>query len=147
MTIYLILQNIRSFHNVGSIFRTADAMGVKKIYLSGFTPDPASKTALGAEKYVEYEKVKNTQKLIRQLKVDGFFIVSIEQSKNSVDIRKFAKREIKKTALILGNEVRGISKSILQKSDAVVEIPMRGKKESLNVSVAIGIALYAIINS
>jgi len=158
--IYLILHNIRSVFNVGSIFRTADAFGVKKIYLVGYTPDPAPKTALGAEKYVEYEKVKNVQKLIRELK-EEFFFVSLEQSQNSVPLNCFVSlasrkkskkfphqfKNFKKMAIILGNEVRGIPKSILQKSDTVLEIPMRGKKESLNVSVAAGITLYAIINS
>lgn len=147
----LILHNIRSIFNVGSIFRTADAFGVKKVYLTGYTPDPAQKTALGAEKYVEYEKLsafggKNIQKLIRQLKTDGFFIVSLEQAKKSISIQGFSKRKIKKLALILGNEVRGIPKSVLKNSDAIIEIPMRGKKESLNVSVAAGVALYAIIH-
>lgn len=147
MKIFLILHNVRSIFNVGSIFRTADAFGVKKIYLAGYTPDPAQKTALGAEKYVECEKVKNIQKLLKKLKEEKFFIVSLEQSKKSVKIQKFAKRKIKKLALTLGNEVRGIPKSIIQKSNAIVEIPMHGKKESLNISVAAGIALYAIINS
>lgn len=140
--IIVVLDNIRSRENVGSIFRTADAFGVKKIYLAGYTPDPAPKTALGAEKYVEFERVKNTQKLIRELKEKKFFIISLEQSKNSVPLKKFKKHN--SIALVLGNEVRGIPKSILQKSDAVVEIPMLGKKESLNVSTAAGIALYAI---
>jgi len=139
--------------NVGSIFRTADAFGVKKIYLTGYTPDPAQKTALGAEKYVEWEKIKNVQKLIRKLKEEKFFIASLENRvDNSTKINRFASLASKKKfknkfiVLILGNEVRGIPKSILQQSDTVLEIPMRGKKESLNVSVATGIALYAISN-
>lgn len=140
--IFLVLHNIRSVFNVGSIFRAADAFGVKKIFLTGYTPHPAPKTALGAEKFIEYENFKNIHQLIRQLKSKKIFIVSLEQSKNSASLKNFKKH--KSVALILGNEVRGISKSILQNSDAVVEIPMRGKKESLNVSVAAGIALYAI---
>ena len=142
--IYLILHNIRSVFNVGSMFRTADAFGVKKIYLTGYTPDPAAKTALGAEKFIEYERFNNVQKLIRELKLKDFFVISLEQSKNSVSLNRFASRN--KLALILGNEVRGVPKSILKSSDAVVEIPMHGKKESLNVSVAAGIALYALSN-
>jgi len=148
--IYLILHNIRSVFNVGSIFRTADAFGVKKIYLAGYTPDPAQKTALGAEKYVEWEKVKNIQKLIRKLKKEKFFIASLEQSPNSISLNRFASLASKKKhkkyhsiALILGNEVKGLPKSVRESSHAVIEIPMRGKKESLNVSVATGIALYA----
>ena len=152
MVICLILHNIRSVFNVGSIFRTADAFGVKKIYLTGYTPDPARKTALGAEKYVKWERFsakggKNIHRLIPWLKSEGFLIVSLEQAKKSINIQKFSKRKFKNLTLILGNEVRGLPKSILQKSDVIVEIPMHGKKESLNVSVAAGVALYAIINS
>lgn len=154
MQLFLVLHNIRSVFNVGSIFRTADAFGVKKIYLAGYTPDPAQKTALGAEKYVEFERVKNNQKLLKKLKEEKFFVVSLEQSKNSVSLNHFlnkaqkaSRKKYKSTVIILGNEVRGIPKSILKNSDAVVEIPMRGKKESLNVSIAAGIALYAIIGS
>lgn len=143
--IFLVLNNIRSVFNVGSIFRTADAFGVKKIFLTGYTPHPARKTALGAEEYIESERFSNVGKLIKKLKSEKFFIISLEQAKNSVSLKKIKKHKF--VALILGNEVRGISKSILQNSDAVVEIPMRGKKESLNVSVAAGIALYAISES
>jgi tRNA G18 (ribose-2'-O)-methylase SpoU len=143
--IFLILHNIRSVFNVGSIFRTADAFGVKKIYLTGYTPDPAQKTALGAEKYVKYEKFKNIQSLIKNLKSEKFFIASLEQSKNSMDIKRVSKVKFKNFALILGNEVKGLPKSVQDCSDVVIEIPMQGKKESLNVSVATGIALYAII--
>ena len=89
------------------MFRTADAFGVKKIYLTGYTPDPAAKTALGAENYVRWERVKNIHILIRQLKSQSFFIASIEQAKKSINIKKFSKRKIKKLALILGNEVAG----------------------------------------
>ncbi len=153
MNIYLILHNIRSVHNVGSIFRTADAMGVKKIYLTGYTPGPHDvfgkikkdfqKTALGAEKYLEWKNEKNIFSLIKKLKKEKVFIISLEQSKNSVLLDQFVSRR-KITTLILGNEVKGISKTVLTKSDAIIEIPMRGKKESLNVSVAAGIALYAL---
>lgn len=159
MKIFLVLHNIRSVFNVGSIFRTADAFGVEKIYLSGYTPDPAQKTALGAEKYIEWAKEKNTQKLIRTLKKENFFVISLENRvKDAVKLnaptvvgtlkKKFTKSTRFKNhiALILGNEVKGVPKSIRVTSDAVYEIPMRGKKESLNVSVAAGIALYAIIH-
>ena len=159
MPIYLILHNIRSLHNVGSIFRTADAMGVEKIYLTGYTPNPYDffgkirkdfqKTALGAEKFVEWEKVKNIGVLIKKLKKEKIFIASLEQSKNSVPLNKHPlSDQVAKwgIALILGNEIRGIPKSVLQKADAILEIPMRGKKESLNVSVATGIALWEISN-
>ena len=149
-SLILILLDIRSLHNVGAIFRTADAMGVKKIYLAGYTPGPYdlfgklrkdfAKTALGAEKFVPWEKTKNAGALIKKLKSEKVFIASLEQSKNSVPLsNQIAKSWI---ALVLGNEVHGIPKNILRKSDAVLEIPMFGKKESLNVAVAFGIVAF-----
>src|SRR3989338_10900681 len=118
MNIFLILHNIWSLHNVGSIFRTAEGLGVKKIYLAGYTPEPYDlfgklkndfqKTALGAEKYVEWEKLRYIAVLIKRLKKDGFQIVALEQSKSSVNLGKFRPR--KSIALILGNEVRGVPK-------------------------------------
>ena len=151
--IYLILNNIRSAYNVGAIFRTADAAGVKKIFLCGISPYPAEnsqseitdkigKTALGAEKMVSWEKCKQTWRLMGKLKAEGVSLVAIEQTKNSKNIFKF--KPIFPLALVLGNEVRGLSKKILSYADKVVEIPMLGKKESLNVSVAAGIALYQL---
>ena len=150
MEIYLVLHNIRSLHNVGAIFRTAEGLGVKKIYLTGYTPEPHdifgklrkdfTKTALGAEKYLEWEKVKNVFNLLRRLKKEKIQIIALEQSKSSVNIKKFKPRG--KFALILGNEVRGVPKSVLKKCDKIIEIPMRGIKESLNVAVATGIALF-----
>lgn len=153
--IYLILHNIRSLYNVGSIFRTADAAGVKKIYLTGYTPAPVdrfgkirkeiAKTALGAEKTVEWQRYKNIGKLIRKLKEVGFpsVIVAVEQSPNSINYKKFKPRY--PLALIFGNEVRGLSKQILRKCNKTIEIPMRGKKESFNVSVSAGIVLFEFI--
>ena len=150
----LILHNIRSNHNVGSIFRTGDALGVTKIFLTGYTPTPLdkfgrevkeiSKTALGAEKNIPWEKNKNVRKVIENLKKEGFQIIAIEQAKNSVDYKKI---KIKgKTAFILGNEVTGILKEILSLCDVIAEIPMKGEKESLNVSVSAGVALFRILN-
>ncbi len=144
MKIYLILHNIRSVFNVGSIFRTADAMGARKIFLTGYTPDPAEKTSLGAEKFVESERFKSPLSLVKKLKSEKFFIASLEQTKGSISLKKFSEKKYKKLVLILGNEVKGVSKNLLDASDCAVEIPMRGKKESLNVSVTAGIALYAI---
>ncbi|MEK7552469.1 MAG: TrmH family RNA methyltransferase [Patescibacteria group bacterium] len=150
---YLILHNIRSVHNVGSIFRTADACDINKIYLIGLTPTPTdkfdrerkdlSKVALGAEKNIPWEKCPSTPQLIKKLKKEGFLIVSLEQSPKSVDYKKIKIKQ--KTAFILGNEVEGISESILKMSDVVAEIPMRGKKESLNVSVAAGVMLFRVL--
>lgn len=151
--IHLLLHNIRSTHNVGAIFRTADATGVKKIYISGYTPAPIdrfgrsrpdiSKASLGAEKTVEWENISDIKNLIKSLKKGRFNIVGVEQDKRSIDFRK---SKVKGNALIIvGNEVDGIDKDTLDLCDQILEIPMLGQKESLNVSVATGIVLYALI--
>jgi len=149
----LILHNIRSVHNVGSIFRTADAAGVSKIILSGYTPTPLDrfgrerkdfvKVSLGAEKSVQWQQVKRLLPALAQLKKEGYTLVALEQHKNSVSL--FDYKLANNIALIVGNEVRGISPALLKKVDTIVEIPMRGKKESLNVSIATGIALFALL--
>lgn len=154
----IILHNIRSAYNVGSVFRTADGAGVKKIYLTGYSPTPANnneinktkaqkmlaKTALGAEKNVDWEKFKNLGKLIKQLKKENFQIVALEQNEASIDYKEFKPRF--PLALIAGNEVKGLDKRVLKKCDKVIEIPMRGKKESLNISVAVGITMYKLLD-
>lgn len=148
----LILHNLRSAQNVGALFRVADAVGVKKIYLTGYTPAPIDrfgrvsravvKTALGAEKYVEWEACKKLKNLLDKLIASSFQLLALEQSKRSVDYRKV---KIKgPTAIIVGNEVRGLNPAILKKCDLIAEIPMRGRKESLNVAVASGIFLFQI---
>lgn len=146
--IYVILHNIRSSFNVGSIFRTADAVCVKKIFLTGYTPRPdknkkIEKTALGAEKYVEWEYYRNISYLLNKLKKEKIYLVAVEQSEKSIPYYKFKPKF--PLALILGNEVRGLSKNILKKVDVILEIPMFGKKESLNASVAFGIVAYSIV--
>lgn len=148
---FVIAHNIRSLYNVGSIFRTADAFGVTKIYLTGYTGTPANpthkakigKVALGAEVWVPWEYSKSPQALIRVLKRQKVVIVGLENNtKKTADISKFkAKGSL---ALILGEETTGINRSLMKLCDELVEIPMRGKKESLNVSVAFGIAAYAL---
>ncbi|MCL4406282.1 MAG: TrmH family RNA methyltransferase [Patescibacteria group bacterium] len=150
----VVLHNVRSLHNVGSIFRTADAAGFSKIYLCGITPEPVdrfgrirpqmSKVALGAEKYLEWEKAKSTGRLLNRLSKDGYKVVSLEQDGRSIpfDKIKFSRKD--KIALVVGNEVRGLPKSVLEKSDKIIEIPMAGKKESLNVAVAFGIAAFSL---
>ncbi|HBB54042.1 hypothetical protein A2443_00950 [Candidatus Nomurabacteria bacterium RIFOXYC2_FULL_43_16] len=149
----LILHNIRSVENVGAIFRTADAAGVNKIYLTGYTPAPLdrfgrkrgdlAKSALGAEEFVLWEQKKNILPLLAKLKREKFLIIAIEQDKKSVDYKKV--RPKAKNAFIAGPEVEGIPQNILQKCDIIAEIPMKGKKESLNVSVALGVALFRIL--
>lgn len=153
-----ILHNIRSNHNVGSIFRTADAVGCQKLYLCGITPAPIdrfglpnkalAKVALGAEKTVLWEQAKSTLAVLEKLKQGGYTIIAIEQDKKAISLfsqslKRLAKRKI---ALILGAEVDGLPPKILAKADVIVEIPMRGKKESLNVAVAFGIAVYQLGN-
>jgi 23S rRNA (guanosine2251-2'-O)-methyltransferase len=152
--VYVLLCNIRSTHNVGSIFRTADALGVSRIYLSGITPTPldrfgrqrkdVAKVALGAEKNISWEYVEDGEGLIKDLKKGGFQIIAIEQDKKSVDYKKI---KIKRPVLfIVGSEVLGIDKKILSLCHIVAEIPMKGEKESLNVSVAFGVALFRLLN-
>lgn len=142
----LILPNIRSGHNVGAIFRTADGAGVEKLYLTGYTPCPPhtqiDKVSLGAEKWVPWEYKKQAGGLLKNLKKIGYNIIALEQTGNSVNI--FDWKPKFPLALVLGNEKTGVPKSLLKYCDQSVEIPMRGKKKSLNVSVAAGIAMYSI---
>ena len=151
--VVLVLHDIRSNHNVGSLFRTADCAGVSEIILSGYTPAPIdkfnrpvkeiAKTALGAEKSVPWQSEKDIDAVLKRFKSEGFKIVAIEQSKNSVDYKTVKIEE--NTVIILGNEVLGVSPDILKLCDVVAEIPMKGEKESLNVSVAGAIALFRIL--
>ncbi len=151
---YVICDNIRSLENIGSIFRTSDALGAAKIYLCGISGKmPAwetglhkkiAKTALGAEKTVLFEYCKSTSILIDKLKKSKINIIALEQSKKAIEYTKFKPKF--PLALIVGNEVEGVSKKILKKCDKIIFLPMLGKKESLNVSVAFGVAGYNIIN-
>ncbi len=140
-----ILHNIRSKHNVGSIFRTADAAGIKKIYLCGYTPEPLPKVALGAEKFISFEKVKSAAALIDRLKKDGYKIFAIEQSSKSIPYFKLRTSQVLRLGLVFGNEVRGLSSAVLKRADKILEIPMYGQKESLNVAVAFGIVTFGLI--
>ena len=143
-SLVVVCHNIRSAYNIGSVFRTADGAGVAKVYLTGYTPAPLhpgiAKTALGAEKIVTWEKFAKIDGLLKKLIKEKYKIIALEQSQKSVPLDSFKSKG--NVALILGNEVRGLSEGTLSKCDRVVEIPMRGKKESLNVSVAFGIAAY-----
>lgn len=153
--IVLVLDNIRSAHNVGALFRTADGAGVELIYLVGYTPQPPTrelyltdaektlkKTALGAEETVPWKHVKTITSLLNRLEQDGYSLVALEQSEGSIDYRTWIPPQSGKVALIVGNEVEGIAAKTLDQCDYVIELPMRGKKNSLNVAVAAGIALY-----
>lgn len=143
---YVVVDNIRSLENVGSVFRTSDALGITKIFLCGISPTPdngkLAKTALGAEKTVSWEHHKQTWRLLEKLKEQGVSIVAAEQTLKSIALEKFKPQF--PLALVVGHEVKGVSPSSLRLADAIVEIPMRGQKESLNVAVAFGIAAYEI---
>ena len=144
--IVLLVHNIRSLWNVGSLFRTADAFAVEKIYLTGYTAVPPrreiSKTALGAEEWIPWEKHDDQLTVIRTLKEDGYRIVALEQTAEAVDLKEY--QPPARFCLVLGHEVLGVSKALLEAADDIVMIPMHGQKESLNVAVAAGIALYQI---
>lgn len=146
--LYLVLNNIRSAYNVGSMFRTADAVGVKKIFICGYTPradhPKVDKTALGATAAVPWEYHAQVGRLLKKLKSKNITIAALEQSKYSTDLFRYIP-PMGPLALIVGNEVAGLSKALLARVDHVLEIPMHGRKESLNVSVAAGIALYRLL--
>lgn len=151
--IYLFLDNIRSTHNVGSIFRTADAVGVTKIFISGYTPAPIdrfgrvrgdiAKASLGAEKTVPYELVENPLDCLKKLKKEkNVSILALEQHERSIPHTSYSGEG--NIIVVVGNEVGGVSPDILSLCDEILEIPMHGEKESLNVSVATGILLYSL---
>jgi 23S rRNA (guanosine2251-2'-O)-methyltransferase len=154
----LLLDNIRSVHNVGSIFRTAETLGITHIYCMDTTPAPTdrfgqkrkdfAKVSLGAEDIITWEAGIDSVSVVKKLKKEGFQIVALEQATYSVDYKKVKPPANRKgnMLIILGNEVEGVSKSLLKLADIVAEIPLRGKKESLNVSVAAGIFLYRLLD-
>ena len=145
----LIVDNVRSVLNVGSFFRTADATRVNEIFLCGYTPTPdkndMSKTALGAEATVKWRYFAHTWRAIEHARSEGLQIVALEQSPKSINYLEFSPKF--PVALIIGNEVDGISPKILERCDTAIELPMHGTKESLNVAVALGIALYKLNES
>lgn len=143
---YVICDNIRSLENIGSIFRTADALNVNEIFLCGICGRPPhqkiSKSALGAEKWIDWEYCGLIWKLIEKLKKENVFVVALEQTKNSLNYNKFKPKF--PLALVVGNEIKGVSPAVLKRVDKIISLPMFGKKESLNVAVAFGIAAYEI---
>src|SRR3989338_2135619 len=150
-----MLHNVRSAHNVGSIFRTADAAGVSEIYLAGLTPRPTdrfgrvqkeiAKTALGAENSVPGKHVASPGVVVAKPRRAGWTIVGVEQDARARDYRRY--RAKGKTLFVFGNEVRGLSRALRRECDVLIEIPMRGKKESLNISVAAGIILFRSVRT
>lgn len=147
--IWIVLDDVRSMHNVGSAFRTADAFNVSGILLCGYTPVPPHrdihKTALGATESVHWEYEKNIGTLLQQLKTEGYKIYGIEQVHNSIPLQQFELNNEEKCVFIFGNEVSGISQNALQYCDACIEIPQWGAKHSLNISVSIGVVLWEMV--
>lgn len=150
-----VLDNLRSVHNVGSIFRTCNACGIEKIYLCGTTPTPLdkkglkrkdfAKVALGAEDIVAWEYIESSLDCVNKLKDESHYVISLEQDKSSVDYKEVNINGKKNVAFVIGSEVDGVTHDIIKISDVIAEIPMLGTKESLNVTIAFGIAVYRIM--
>ena len=149
--IEIILDNIRSAHNVGSVFRSADSFKADKVWLCGICATPPSaeihKSALGAELSVEWGYEKDTLSLVKRLKEEGYTVLSVEQTVNSVMLDKFKPETGRKYALVFGNEVDGVQQEVVDASDGVLEIPQYGTKHSLNISVSAGIVLWHIASA
>lgn len=148
--IIVILDNIRSLNNIGSVFRTADAFLIQKIYLCGITARPPhkdiQKTALGATETVSWEYVEDTLELIEKLKSEDIKVFSIEQAEGSVMLNDFHPEKGKISAVVFGNEVKGVQQKVVSASDAVIEIPQLGSKHSLNISVSTGVVLWDLFS-
>jgi tRNA G18 (ribose-2'-O)-methylase SpoU len=144
--IVVVLDNIRSLNNIGSVFRTSDAMAVEAVYLCGITAKPPhreiNKTALGATESVEWKYFETTELAVQSLKAEGYSILSIEQTEGSIMLNDFDVKQGQKLALVFGHEVYGVEQEIIDLSDAVIEIPQKGTKHSLNISVSTGIVLW-----
>jgi 23S rRNA (guanosine2251-2'-O)-methyltransferase len=144
----IVLDNIRSLHNVGSAFRTADAFRLQKIYLTGITGVPPhreiEKTALGATKSIDWEYAESTLAILQRLKTDGYTILIIEQTSESIQLQVFIPESGKKYALVFGNEVNGVSEEAITCGDLAIEVPQHGTKHSLNISVCLGIVTWEI---
>lgn len=146
LNITVILDNVRSAQNVGSIFRTSDAFNVDKIYLCGITATPPNKeifkTALGATESVKWEYLENINSLVDNLKADNYAVISIEQTANAQMLHEVSFKLNEKYAFVFGNEVDGVSQTVINNSNGVIEIPQFGSKHSLNISVSAGIILW-----
>ncbi|WP_060872630.1 RNA methyltransferase [Myroides odoratus] len=144
--IIVVLDDVRSLHNIGSVFRTCDAFLVEKVYLCGITATPPNKeihkTALGATETVAWEYVKDVIEVVKRLKEEGVSVQAIEQVENSVMLNDFQIEDGQKYALVFGNEVKGVSQGVVDLSDGVIEIPQIGTKHSLNIAVSTGIVIW-----
>jgi 23S rRNA (guanosine2251-2'-O)-methyltransferase len=149
--VVVVLDNIRSMHNVGSVFRTADAFLVEGIYLCGYTPQPPHrdihKTALGATETVEWQYFANTADAVRDLKEEGYLVFAVEQTVGSVPLQEFGAKHLGRLAVVFGNEVSGVGEEALALCDGSVEIPQWGMKHSLNISIAAGIVLWELVRT
>jgi 23S rRNA (guanosine2251-2'-O)-methyltransferase len=150
LPVIVVLDNIRSGNNVGSVFRTSDALRIEKIILCGITATPPNKeihkTAIGAEKSIDWEYYKDTEDAVQKLRSEGYKIVGIEQVENSTLLSDFKANTGDKIALIFGNEVKGVQQNIIDLCDENIEIPQYGTKHSFNISVSAGIVLWDICN-
>ena len=146
LPLVVVLDNIRSMYNVGSVFRTADAFRIEKIYLCGITSTPPHmeihKTALGAEESVSWEYISETVDIVDKLREDGYTVYALEQVEGSTMLDKLKLNKGQKVAIVMGNEVKGVQQEVINHSDGCIEIPQYGTKHSLNVSVTTGIVLW-----
>jgi len=144
----ILLDNIRSLHNVGSAFRTADAFRIEKIFITGITGTPPhreiEKTALGASTSVEWEYFEKPEMAASQLKKNGYTIVAVEQTTESIPLQDFTSKKGEKLCLVFGNEINGVSEEVIALADIALEIPQSGTKHSLNISVCLGIVVWTI---
>lgn len=150
MPVTVVLDNIRSCHNIGSVFRTSDALLVEKIYLCGISSTPPDKeirkTALGAENTVPWEYFASTAEAVVDLKAKGYTLIAIEQVENSISLKDYFPPQNTRLALVFGNEVKGVQQEIINKCDLAIEIPQFGTKHSFNISVSVGIVLWDLFN-
>jgi tRNA G18 (ribose-2'-O)-methylase SpoU len=150
LPVIVVLENIRSAYNVGSIFRTADAFLLERLYICGYTAHPPhkeiKKTALGADETVGWKHFKNIAEAIEEIKASGYKIYAIEQAEDSLKLENFISGD-EKIAVVLGNEVSGVEQATIALCDGVIEIPQMGMKHSLNVSVAAGVVLWELVRS
>lgn len=145
----VVLHNIRSLHNVGSMFRSSDAFGISELLLSGYTPRPPrpeiTKTAIGAEEYVSWSGWSDPIEMINTLKADGYTLIGMEQTSNSIPLPQLDAKSFERICIVMGNEITGIDDDMMPHIDAFISIPQFGNKHSLNVSVAAGVMLYALL--
>lgn len=148
--IIVILDNVRSANNVGSVFRSSDAFLIEKIYLCGITATPPNKdiqrTALGATDSVDWEYAEDTLSVVKKLQNNGVYVASIEQAENAIMLNKFTPATNTKIAIVMGNEVKGVQQDVVSASNTCIEIPQLGTKHSLNISVTCGITLWDLFN-